>query len=84
MKRLLVINPNTSERVSALLQTPKPKVSIKSSDLTTVEYEMSAFVGAGSSSSEVRNQLFDLAHRHLQAFSLQRFAIFGRMRFHQG
>ncbi len=57
----------TLRGVSALLQTPKPKVSIKSSDLNTVEYEMSAFVGADSSSSEVRNLLFDLAYRHLQA-----------------
>lgn len=61
--------------VSALLQTPKPKVSIKSSDLSTVEYEMSAFVAADSSSSEVRNQLFDLAHRHLQAAGILRGAV---------
>lgn len=62
----------TLQGVRALLQAPKPKVSVKSSDLNVVEYEMSAFVAADSSASEVRNLLFDLAHRNLQAAGILR------------
>ncbi|MBB2497513.1 mechanosensitive ion channel family protein [Aquipseudomonas ullengensis] len=62
----------TLQGVSALLPTPKPKVTIKSSDLTAVEYEASGFVTPGTSKDEVRNLLFDLAHRHLEAAGILR------------
>lgn len=57
----------TLQGVSALLPTPKAKVAIKSSDLASVEYEVSGFVAAGTNKGEVRNLMFDLAHRHLKA-----------------
>lgn len=53
--------------VSALLATPKAKVSIKSSGLEAVEYEASGFVGSGTDRGETRNLMFDLAYRHLRA-----------------
>ncbi|MEK1906859.1 MAG: mechanosensitive ion channel family protein [Pseudomonas sp.] len=62
----------TLQGVSALLPTPKPKVTIKSSDITAVEYEASGFVAPGTSKDEVRNLLFDLAHRHLEAAGILR------------
>ncbi|HSC83590.1 MAG TPA: mechanosensitive ion channel domain-containing protein, partial [Pseudomonas sp.] len=45
----------TLQGVSALLQTPRPKVSVKASDLSMVEYEISAFVAANDNPGEVRN-----------------------------
>lgn len=57
----------TLRGVSVLLPTPKAKVVIKSSDLASVEYEASGFVGAGTDRVEARNLMFDLAYRHLRA-----------------
>ncbi|SFP50872.1 Small-conductance mechanosensitive channel [Geopseudomonas sagittaria] len=57
----------TLQGVSALLPTPKAKVSIKSSDLTSVEYEASGFVSTETDKVETRNLMFDLAYRHLRA-----------------
>ncbi len=51
----------------ALLDSPAPKVSVKTSTLESVEYEASGFIADVASKTEVRNQLFDLAHRHLEA-----------------
>lgn len=50
-----------------MLATPKPKVAVKASTLESVEYEASGFVASMERKTEVRNQLFDLAHRHLEA-----------------
>lgn len=50
-----------------LLDTPAPSVSLKSSSSTGVEYEINGFVASMSEKRTVRNQLFDLAYRHLQA-----------------
>ena len=50
-----------------LLDTPAPSVSLKSSGSTGVEYEINGFVASMSEKRTVRNQLFDLAYRHLQA-----------------
>jgi CRP-like cAMP-binding protein len=50
-----------------LLDTPAPSVALKGSSSTGVEYEISGFVASMSEKRTVRNQLFDLAYRHLQA-----------------
>ncbi|MHA6236367.1 mechanosensitive ion channel domain-containing protein [Pseudomonas fluorescens group sp. PF-69] len=50
-----------------LLTTPPAKVALKSSSSSGVEYEIIGFVASMSEKREVRNQLFDLAYRHLQA-----------------
>lgn len=51
----------------ALLPGFKPKVSVKSSHLEYNEYELKGFIESLSHKTEVRNLMFDLAHRHLQA-----------------
>ncbi|WP_095053057.1 mechanosensitive ion channel family protein [Pseudomonas sp. Irchel s3b2] len=50
-----------------LLAKPAPSVSLKSSGSTGVEYEISGFVVSMDQKRMVRNLLFDLAFRHLQA-----------------
>jgi small-conductance mechanosensitive channel len=50
-----------------LLTTPGPKVALKSSSAAGADYEISGFVAAMSEKRTVRNQLFDLAYRHLRA-----------------
>lgn len=50
-----------------LLAQPAPSVAFKTSAAGGVEYEISGFVPAMALKREVRNQLYDLAFRHLQA-----------------
>ncbi|MDD1134563.1 mechanosensitive ion channel family protein [Pseudomonas shahriarae] len=50
-----------------LLAKPAPSVAFKTSTGGGVEYEISGFVPAMALKREVRNQLYDLAYRHLQA-----------------
>ena len=50
-----------------LLSKPAPSVSLKSSSSAGVEYEISGFVESMDQKRMVRNHLFDLAFRHLQA-----------------
>jgi small-conductance mechanosensitive channel/CRP-like cAMP-binding protein len=50
-----------------LLDNPAPSVALKSSSSAGVEYEISGFVSSMDQKRSVRNQLFDLAYRHLQA-----------------
>ena len=50
-----------------LLAKPAPSVAFKASASGGVEYEISGFVPAMGQKREVRNQLYDLAFRHLQA-----------------
>ncbi|VVN05800.1 hypothetical protein PS645_03529 [Pseudomonas fluorescens] len=50
-----------------LLSKPAPKVSLKSSTSSGVEYEISGFVVSMDQKRMVRNQLYDLAFRQLQA-----------------
>lgn len=57
----------TLQGTSTLLDKPAPKVTVKASTLESVEYEASGFIAEMSRKTEVRNQLFDLAHRHLEA-----------------
>ncbi|WP_160287483.1 mechanosensitive ion channel domain-containing protein [Pseudomonas knackmussii] len=51
----------------ALLPEPAPSVGIRKSTGSGVEYEMSGYVASMGEKREVRNQLYDLAFRHLQA-----------------
>ncbi|MNO85382.1 Cyclic nucleotide-binding domain protein [compost metagenome] len=51
----------------SLLATPAPSVSIRKAGGNAVEYELNGFVASMGEKREVRNQLFDLAFRHLQA-----------------
>jgi small-conductance mechanosensitive channel len=51
----------------ALLPGFAPKVSVKSSQLEYNEYQLKGFVASMSQKTEVRNLMFDLAHRHLEA-----------------
>jgi small-conductance mechanosensitive channel/CRP-like cAMP-binding protein len=50
-----------------LLSKPAPCVALKSAASTGVEYEISGFVVAVEQKRVVRNELYDLAFRHLQA-----------------
>lgn len=50
-----------------LLSTPAPSVALKTSGSSGAEYEISGFVAQMGQKREVRNQLFDLAFRHLRA-----------------
>ena len=66
-RKVLDALEKTLQGSSALLTTPKPKATIKTTTLESVEYEASGFVSSMDQKTPVRNQMFDLAHRHLQA-----------------
>ena len=66
-KRVFDALEKALQGVSAILATPKPKVTVKASTLESVEYEASGFVADAGTKGDARNQLFDLAHRHLEA-----------------
>ena len=66
-RKVLDALEKTLQGSSALLSTPAPKATIKTSTLESVEYEASGFVGSMGEKTSVRNQMFDLAHRHLVA-----------------
>lgn len=66
-RKVLDALEKTLQGSSALLATPKPKATIKATTLESVEYEASGFVGSMDQKTPVRNQMFDLAHRHLEA-----------------
>ncbi|KHK61994.1 MULTISPECIES: mechanosensitive ion channel family protein [Pseudomonas] len=51
----------------ALLASPAPSVTLKTTGSAGAEYEISGFVASMGQKREVRNQLFDLAFRHLHA-----------------
>ncbi|WNW13939.1 mechanosensitive ion channel family protein [Pseudomonas sp. DTU_2021_1001937_2_SI_NGA_ILE_001] len=56
----------------SLLLTPAPKAVLKESGESMAEYVASGFIADLSRKGEVRNQLFDLAHRHLEAAGIIR------------
>lgn len=66
-RKVLDALEKTLQGSSALLTNPAPKATIKSSSLESVEYEASGFVASMGQKTSVRNQMFDLAHRHLVA-----------------
>jgi small-conductance mechanosensitive channel len=48
-----------------ILSEPKPLVSVRRATNDAIEYEIVCYVDSLSKKIEVRNNLFDLAHRHL-------------------
>lgn len=52
---------------SALLPSPKPRAMVKEASPTTIEYSISGSIRSLDNKIEVRNLLFDLAYRHLEA-----------------
>lgn len=66
-RRVIDALEKTLQGTRALLSNPPPKVAIKSASLESVEYEASGFVASMGQKLEVRNHMFDLAHRHLEA-----------------
>jgi hypothetical protein len=54
------------------LLNPAPKAVLKEAGETMSEYVASGFIAELGKKSEVRNQLFDLAHRHLEAAGISR------------
>ncbi|MDH0744868.1 mechanosensitive ion channel family protein [Pseudomonas sp. GD03842] len=66
-RRVLDALERALQGCSALLQTPKPRAVVKETSPTTIEYSMTGFIGDLSTKSDVRNLLFDLAYRHLEA-----------------
>lgn len=66
-RRVLDALEKALQGTRALLTTPKPRIAVKSSTLEYVEYEASGFILSMDQKAEVRNLLFDLAHRHLES-----------------
>ncbi|TFY84244.1 mechanosensitive ion channel protein MscS [Pseudomonas kairouanensis] len=66
-RRVLEALEKALQGTQALLPTPASKVWIKSSQLEFNEYELRGFVASRSARNSVRNLMFDLAHRHLEA-----------------
>ncbi|MBH3426850.1 mechanosensitive ion channel family protein [Pseudomonas alkylphenolica] len=66
-RRVIDALEKTLQGTRSLLSTPAPKVTIKTASLESVEYEASGFVASMNQKVEVRNHMFDLAHRHLEA-----------------
>ena len=57
---------------NSLLLNPAPKVVLKEAGESLSEYVASGFIAELGQKSQVRNQLFDLAHRHLEAAGISR------------
>ncbi|WP_449430595.1 mechanosensitive ion channel domain-containing protein [Pseudomonas putida] len=66
-KRVFDALEKALQGTSAVLPAPKPRVTVKASTLESVEYEASGFIADMNAKTDARNQLFDLAHRHLEA-----------------
>jgi small-conductance mechanosensitive channel len=71
-RRVLDALDRTLQGSSSLLLNPPPKAVLKEAGETMSEYVVSGFIADLSKKSEVRNQLFDLAHRHLEAAGISR------------
>ncbi|EPJ85115.1 cyclic nucleotide-regulated small mechanosensitive ion channel [Pseudomonas sp. CFII64] len=52
---------------SALLPFPKARATVKEASPTTIEYTLTGFIKNLDKKADVRNLLFDLAYRHLEA-----------------
>ncbi|MDD1964358.1 mechanosensitive ion channel domain-containing protein [Pseudomonas sp. NPDC090203] len=66
-RRVLDALERALQGCSALLQTPRPRAVVKDTSPTTIEYAVTGFISDLSTKSDVRNLLFDLAYRHLEA-----------------
>ncbi|VVP54262.1 mechanosensitive ion channel domain-containing protein [Pseudomonas fluorescens] len=71
-RRVLDALERTLQGCSQLLLSPASKAVLKEAGETMSEYVASGFVGELGKKSQVRNQLFDLAHRHLEAAGISR------------
>ncbi|KAB0488979.1 mechanosensitive ion channel family protein [Pseudomonas psychrophila] len=71
-RRVLDALERTLQGSSSLLLNPAPKAVLKEAGETMSEYVASGFIAELAKKSEVRNQLFDLAHRHLEAAGISR------------
>jgi small-conductance mechanosensitive channel len=71
-RRVLDALDRTLQGSSSLLLSPAPKAVLKEAGETLSEYVASGFIAELSKKNEVRNQLFDLAHRHLEAAGISR------------
>jgi hypothetical protein len=56
---------NAAASSDNVLSDPAPAVSVRLATNGAIEYEIVCYVDALSKTAEVRNELFDLAHRHL-------------------
>ncbi|MGF6125067.1 small-conductance mechanosensitive channel [Pseudomonas frederiksbergensis] len=71
-RRVLDALDRTLQGSSTLLLNPAPKAVLKEAGETMSEYVASGFIAELGKKGEVRNQLFDLAHRHLEAAGISR------------
>jgi CRP-like cAMP-binding protein len=71
-RRVLDALDRTLQGSSSLLLDPPPKAVLKEAGETMSEYVASGFIAELGKKGEVRNQLFDLAHRHLEAAGISR------------
>ncbi|KAA0994748.1 mechanosensitive ion channel [Pseudomonas sp. ANT_J12] len=71
-RRVLDALDRTLQGSSTLLLNPAPKAVLKEAGETMSEYVASGFIAELGKKAEVRNQLFDLAHRHLEAAGISR------------
>ena len=71
-RRVLDALDRTLQGSSSLLLNPAPKAVLKEAGEEMSEYVASGFIAELGKKSEVRNQLFDLAHRHLEAAGISR------------
>ena len=71
-RRVLDALERTLQGSSSLLLNPAPKAVLKEAGEIMSEYVASGFIAELAKKSEVRNQLFDLAHRHLEAAGISR------------
>jgi small-conductance mechanosensitive channel/CRP-like cAMP-binding protein len=66
-RRVLDALDKALQGTSALLSSPRSKASVKSASVEFLTYEACGFISSMDNKTEVRNLLFDLAHRHLEA-----------------
>jgi small-conductance mechanosensitive channel len=71
-RRVLDALDRTLQGSNSLLLNPAPKAVLKEAGETMSEYVASGFIAELGKKGEVRNQLFDLAHRHLEAAGISR------------
>nr|WP_314482126.1 mechanosensitive ion channel family protein [uncultured Pseudomonas sp.] len=71
-RRVLDALERTLQGSSRLLLNPAPKALLKDAGENLSEYVISGFIADLALKGEVRNQLFDLAHRHLEAAGISR------------
>jgi len=71
-RRVLDALDRTLQGSSTLLLNPAPKALLKEAGETMSIYVASGFIAELGKKGDVRNQLFDLAHRHLEAAGISR------------